>query len=310
MVLSLMFTPPIAMYCFGLYTSSKRKLLHSKITAQSCSDRLGKVQILPQLTALVAIVPVLFLYVVFFISQWQYYVSGFTGVLPGDFSYAQYARQGFFELCSVSVINLVLIVAMVFLIKRGKKGTSVVLKIAATIFCLCTLVLISTAVAKLIMYIDYYGLTQKRIYAMWLMALIAIVFLLVALGQYLRKLKVVALCFAVTIVMFAGLAVCNVNALCAQYNADRYLSGSLETLDVTAMAALGDSAIPSLVEVAASIDTEEDATPEDLDLKHEIDRFLSEKKQEFQQEEPSVFSFNIPSSLARTALESYTPDAP
>lgn len=300
---NLIFALPLGMYSFGLYSSSQNRILHSEMTVQNCRCRLEKTKILPQLTAMVAVVPVLFLYVIFFVSQWKYYVSGFTGVLPENFSYAEYARQGFFELCSVSVINLLMIIAIAFFIKRGKNGKSVILKIVAVIFCLCTLILISTAVAKLVMYINYYGLTQKRIYAMWLMALIGIVFLLIAVGQFLPKFKIVAVCLTVAVVMFAGLSVCNVNALCASYNADRYLSGSLETIDVEAMEELGDSAIPSLVRVANSLDAKKDFA-----LKHRIHIALQKKITEFQNEEFSVFSFSIPSAMAKSALKDYSWD--
>ena len=81
-ILSLFFTLPLGMYGFGLYASSEKKTLQDKMTVQSCKEGLQKAKILPQLTALVAVVPILFLYVIFFISQWKYYVSGFNGVLP------------------------------------------------------------------------------------------------------------------------------------------------------------------------------------------------------------------------------------
>ena len=304
-ILSLFFCVPLGMYGFGLYASSQKKVLQNKMTAQSCQTGLQKAKILPQLTATVAVLPIVFLYVVFFISQWKYYVSGFTGILPQNFSYAQYARQGFFELCSVSVINLILIVAIAFFMKRGKNGGSVVLKIVATVFCLCTLILISTAIAKLVMYIDCYGLTQKRVYAMWLMTLIGIVFLLIALGQFLRKMKVVALCVSVAIVMFAALSVGNVNALCARYNADRYLSGDLKTLDAKAMEELGDSAIPSLVRVATSMDAQQDPQ-----LKKSIDAILFNRAGQFRDEKFSIFAFSLPSALAKSALKEYGPDVP
>lgn len=299
---SLIFTLPLAMYGFGLYAASREKLLHDKISAQSCGTSLKKLQILPQLTTLVAVLPILFLYIVFFISQWKYYISGFTGILPQDLSHAEYARQGFFELCAVSVINLAMIIGISLFIKRSKSDRCVILKIVTVVFCLCTLILISTAVAKLIMYIDSYGLTQKRIYAMWLMVTIAIVFLLIALGQFLKRFKTVALCVVVVIAMFAGLAVCNVNALCARYNADRYLSGTLQILDVDAMAELGESAIPSLVQVANSIDAEKE--PE---LYQQIDAILRAAIAHREKEDPSIFSFSLPSTLADAALEDYVP---
>lgn len=300
-VFSLIFSLPLAMYGFGLYASSRKQTLKESLTAQRCSQGLDKIRILPSLTAVVSVLPILFLYAIFFVSQWKYYVSAFTGVLPEGFSYAEYARQGFFELCAVSLINLFLIVSIAFFIKRSAKGTSVTLLVVASAFCLCTLVLISTAVAKLVMYIRFYGLTQKRIYAMWMILLIGLLFLVIALGQYLRKFKITATCFTVTILMFAILAVCNVNALCARYNANQYLAGRLKTIDVEAMEELGDSSIPSLVRLASSVDEEKD--PE---LKAEIERLLLRKTIDFQEEEFSLFSFSVPKALAKEALKDYT----
>lgn len=301
-IVSLTFTLPLAMYGFGLYAASDRKKLHTKVTAEGCSKVLSKTKILPQLTAVVAVLPIVFLYVVFFVSQWKYYVSGFTGVLPADLSHAQFARQGFFELCVVSVINLLMIVAIAFFIRRDKNGRSVVLGIVAAVLCLCTLILISTAVAKLVMYIDTYGLTQKRIYAMWLMVLIGIMFIVIAVSQLFKKPRTVAICLSVAIVMFAGLSVCNVNALCARYNADRYLAGTLETIDVKAMSQLGDSAIPSLVKVANTMDAEKD--PE---LKEQIDALLTGAVKRNEEQKFSVFGFSVPSAQAKAALKNYTP---
>lgn len=301
-IVSLIFTVPLAMYGFGLYAASDRKKLHTTMTVQGCDKVLSKTKILPQLTAVVAVLPIVFLYVVFFVSQWKYYVSGFTGVLPEELSYAEYARKGFFELCAVSVINLLMIVGIAFFIRRGKNGKSVILGIVASVLCLCTLILISTAVSKLVMYIETYGLTQKRIYAMWLMVLIGIMFVVIAVGQFVKKPKTVAVCLSVAIVMFAALSVCNVNALCARYNADRYLAGTLDTLDVDAMSKLGDSAIPSLVKVVNAMDDKKES--ELADQIHEVLTAAVEKNKE---EKFSVFGFSVPDAQAKAALKDYTP---
>lgn len=304
-ILSLIFTLPLAMYGFGLYASANKRFLHSEMNAQSCQSGLQKAKILPQLTAVVAVLPILFLYVVFFISQWKYYISGFTGSLPADFSYAEYARQGFFELCAVSVINLLLIVAIAFFIKRGKNGRSVILQIVATVFCLCTLILISTAIAKLIMYIEYYGLTPKRIYAMWLMVLIGIVFLLIALGQFVRKFKTVAAGFTVAVVLFGALCVCNVNGICANYNVERYLSGSLKELDIESLEELGDSAIPALLLVENAKDGEVDPH-----IQHRVHQILCDEVIARKEEKFSVFAYSIPKIIADSALKDFTPNVP
>lgn len=302
---NLLLTVPLGMYGFGLYSSSHIGTAQDKLTAEFCKKRLLSVKILPQITAVAAVLPILFLYVVFFISQWKYYISGFTGVLPENFSYAEYARQGFFQLCAVSVINLVLIVCISIFISRGSQNKGVVLKILTVVFCLFTLILISTAVAKLVMYINYYGLTQKRIYAMWAMALIAIIFLVIALGQFLSNIRIVAISAAITIVFFAALGLCNVNALTANYNANRYLAGTLQTIDTDEMNRLGDSAVPALVNIAVNMDGEQ--APE---LKIAIDSILHNRSVALEKKKTSIFTWNLPSILARSALKNYTPAVP
>lgn len=303
--MSIFFSVPLAMYGYGMYTASRKGVLKDKITAESCGRLHNKIRILPQITAVVSTLPILFLYVVFFIAQWKYFVSGFNGVLPENLSYAEYARQGFFELCSVSVINLVCIAAISVFISRGKKNKAVILKLLTVVFCLFTLILISTAVAKLVMYINYYGLTEKRIYAMWLMAVIAVVFLVIALGQFISKVRIVAVSCTVVIAMFIPLALCNINAITAQYNTERYLAGTIEEIDTEHMAELGDSAIPSLVKLATTIDPEKEP-----DLKHRIDTILFDKKVEIRDENFALFAFSVPSSRAKAAVQDYQPVIP
>lgn len=305
LIRNLLFTVPLGMYGFGLYNSAHKGVAKDSLTADACKKSMQAVKVLPQITATVAVLPILFLYVVFFISQWKYYISGFTGVLPENFSYAEYARQGFFQLCAVSVINLLLIIFISIFINRGSQNKGIVLKILTVVFCLFTLILISTAVAKLIMYIQYYGLTQKRIYAMWAMVLIAIVFSVIALGQFVSKFRIIALSVTITVVMFGALGLCNVNAITANYNANRYLSGTLQTIDTKEMERLGDSAVPALVEIAQNMDAEQNP-----DLKLSVDMILHDAAVKLEQKKGCLFQWNLPASLARRALKTYIPEIP
>lgn len=302
-VRSLILAVPVGMYLFGLYISSAQKRLRETVTAQSCRRNLEKVRILPQITGLTAALPILFLYVVYFISQWPYYVSGFSGVLPGDLSYAEYAREGFFQLCAVSVINLVIIVVINLFMRRGADRSALMLKGLTVVFCVFTLVLISTAVAKLVMYINCYGLTQKRIYAMWLMGVIAIVYIVTAVGLFVPRMKTVAVSAAVCVVLFGVLSVCNVNQITAEYNVDRYINGTLETVDLEAMEQLGDSAVPAMVRLAEAI---EDGTAEDPDqIYGQLSRLLQDKAWTIENADTSIFEFTFPSYQAEKALVGY-----
>ncbi len=297
---SIGFGIPIGMFVFGLFISSVDKKCEKSFTVEGCNKASKIIKIVPVVTSISAILPILFLYVIFFISQWKYYVSGFTGVLPEDFSYAEYAREGFFQLCMVSFINLAIIISISLFMKRK---SNVALKAISITFSVATLVLISTAIAKMVMYIDYYGLTQKRVYSTWLMVVFAIVFVLIIVRQFVPKLKIVAVSLAVTVVMFAGLSLSNVDGIIAKYNVDRYISGSLDTVDVSALNELGDSAIPQMVRLAESM-------KEDKNVKFEQETYMklmsilqTKSYRYIDVKEKDIFSYNLPYLAAQKAIK-------
>ncbi len=247
-IVSAGFGIPVAMYVYGLLISSKDKKCENTPNAENCRVAGEKAKIAPVATVLAAVIPISLIYVIFFISQWKYYVSGFVGALPSETSYAEYARRGFFQLTAVAFINFVIIALVGLLMKRDGKAAKIVQKAVSVIFSLMTLVLISTAAAKMIMYIDVYGLTPKRVYASWLICVLAVLFLLVIIKQFAQKLRLVTVSALVVTVMFAGLAFSNIDGIIARYNVERYMNGSLSEIDVVALIDCGDSAVPALAD--------------------------------------------------------------
>lgn len=247
-IVSAGFGIPVAMYVYGLLISSKDKKCENTPNAENCRVAGEKAKIAPVATVLAAVIPISLIYVIFFISQWKYYVSGFVGALPSETSYAEYARRGFFQLTAVAFINFVIIALVGLLMKRDGKAAKIVQKAVSVIFSLMTLVLISTAAAKMIMYIDVYGLTPKRVYASWFICVLAVLFLLVIIKQFAQKLRLVTVSALVVTVMFAGLAFSNIDGIIARYNVERYMNGSLSEIDVVALIDCGDSAVPALAD--------------------------------------------------------------
>ena len=239
---------PVAMYVYGLLVSSKDRKCANTPNAENCRVAGEKTKIAPVATVLAAVIPISLIYIIFFISQWKYYVSGFVGALPSETSYADYARSGFFQLTAVAFINFVIIALVGLLMKRDGKGAKIVQKTVSVILSLMTLVLISTAAAKMIMYIDVYGLTPKRVYASWFICVLAVLFLLVIIKQFAQKLRLVTVSALVVTVMFAGLAFSNIDGIIARYNVERYMNGSLSEIDVVALIDCGDSAVPALAD--------------------------------------------------------------
>jgi len=160
---------------------------------------------------------------------------------------------------------------------------------------------------------------------------LAVVFLLVCAKQIAPKFKLIPTAFFVSVAMFAFLAISGVDGLIAKYNVDRYLGGSLETVDVAAMEQLGDSAVPQLVRLAKELDRKNDtsiaheveyiADMYDENADSEFSYYIYEGTAEFEWQlyeqvadalaryvsnakERSVFSLTLPHIRAKAALSS------
>ncbi|MBE6763959.1 MAG: DUF4173 domain-containing protein [Ruminococcaceae bacterium] len=297
-LVSIAFGIPIGMYLFGMLISNIDHEAGSILTEEDCTKTATACRVIAPLTVAAATVPMLFVYAIFFVSQWQYYVAGFTGVLPEGFQYASFAREGFFQLCTVAVINLAMILGALWLTKRADDKPGWLLRILTALYSVFTLVLIATAMAKMLLYIDAYGLTQKRVYATWFMVVLAVVFVIIAVGVFVPKMKTVLVCTAVCVVMFAGLALSNVNGVIADYNVAQYLNGELKTVDVGALEQLDEAATPALCRLYESyVDSGKTTGTTYFRVKNVL------RAQATELAERGLWSFSIPQMRAVSALK-------
>ena len=110
------------------------------------------------------------LYLVFSLIQIVYLFMANRG-LPSGYTYAEYAREGFFQLLAVSVLNLIFV-----LIGLGCFKESKVLKGILTVMSLCTYVMIASSAMRMIIYIRWYYLTFLRIFVLWGLAVLFLLF--------------------------------------------------------------------------------------------------------------------------------------
>ena len=292
---------PVAMYLFGLYNSGRQGRCTGVMAAAQCHAAAKKARVAPAATLLAATLPMLALYVVFFISQWKYYVSGFLGVLPeGSFAYAQYAREGFFQLCAVAAINLGVVILVHLLARRREEKPGAIARLIVTLFTLSTLVLLATAAAKMALYVSRFGLTPMRVYASWFMAVIAVLFLLILIRQFVQRFPVMPVSAATVVVLFLVLTLSGADGLIARYNVDRYLSGSLAEVDMNAMRELGDEALPALCDLKTALNARTDR--KSAMLYKEVDRYLMQEAERIKEGEDGVFSVDLPMLRAESAL--------
>ncbi len=206
-------------------------------------------------------------YLLYLFSQLAYFFSAFEGFLPNaDITYAEYARKGFFEMCAIAVINLVIVFSALLLAKKQNGKVCHGIKGIATFISLFTLMIIATAISKMVLYIGNYGMTVLRVTTSAFMLFLSIVFISVILKIYLAKINIIktALITAGSIILILGTV--NVNSVCARYNYESYQTGRLDTIDVQALYELGYEGIPYLIKLTST---------EDLAVENEAKRCLA-----------------------------------
>lgn len=192
-------------------------------------------------------------YVLYLFSQLAYFFSAFKGFLPNqNITYSEYARKGFFEMCIIAVINLVLVFLSLLLAKKQDGKVSVGIRIISTFIAVFTLMIIATAISKMVLYISEYGMTILRITTSAFMVFLAVTFFAVILRIYLNNINIVKTTLVTAGIIVLLLGTVNVNAVCAKYNYNSYKSSATNKIDVEAMYNLGDEGIPYLAKLACS----------------------------------------------------------
>ena len=82
--------------------------------------------------------------------------------LPAGETFSSYAREGFFQLLNVALMNLIMIVVSFYLFNKSK-----IIKILLTIISICTYIMLTSSIYRLVLYIGEYHLTKLRLYAFW-----------------------------------------------------------------------------------------------------------------------------------------------
>ena len=149
----------VASYCTMSYLGKKE--LDDKVED---TKRWEPMMVIPVITILTVV------YIIFSGIQIAYlFVGEFN--LPEGYTYAEYAREGFFQLLAVSIINLVIVLACV-----GYTKTSKAVKVILTVMSLCTFIMIASSAVRMVTYIQFYYLTFLRIFVLWSLLVLFFVF--------------------------------------------------------------------------------------------------------------------------------------
>lgn len=159
---------PVGAYIFGLISGSMR-LSPERITERRgfLKSLLGQLRIVPARVWSMCLTVFIAVYAVFFVMQGGYIFGAFSRTLPEGMTVAQYARQGFFELCRVMALNFVLLWLVTRMSAQPVRERR--LSLALCLALLAESILFAVvALSKLALYIDCFGFTSLRLESTWL----------------------------------------------------------------------------------------------------------------------------------------------
>lgn len=236
---------PLACYVFGAVIGNVFKNHSGIFKRKHLEQSFVKMHALPRAALYSALFVLILVYLLYFVVMSKYHFSALQASLPADYSYSEYARQGFFELCWVAVINLCVLGITWIFAQRVQQERPVLLRVLTAVIAVLTCLLVVVAASKMWLYIQAYGLTPLRVYTSWFMILLLISFIIVLLW-HIRPFNIARPLVVTVIALTLALSFTNVHVLIADYNVDIYLSGQTEEMDAEALAQLSDAAVPAL----------------------------------------------------------------
>ncbi|MEE8603588.1 DUF4153 domain-containing protein [Euzebya tangerina] len=226
-----------------------------RATASACLDDAEVPRWLGITECLTVLVPLTGVFALFVGSQVYAATGGAQAILAeAGVSYAEYAREGFFQLLAVACITLLVLTAVLGSVRYTAAGTLARSVRAVTVaVTVGVLLVVASAVRRLQLYAEAFGLSELRLWAMIGAVLIGGCFVLVGLRTMRHDaerpwlLPAMVILVVATSLVVAGLSP---DALIARTNIERGIAGGHD-VDLRYLAGLSDDAVPLVVDALA-----------------------------------------------------------
>lgn len=156
-------------------------------------------------------------YIVFCVIQIVAFCNTGGNMLPEGYTYARYARTGFFQLLVVCIINVCMVIAC-----RLKFNMNGILKKLLTVISVCTYGMVASSAVRMILYIQNYNLTFLRLLVLWALLVIAVVMIFVIWFIYNSEIKLFEYALITVTVLFIIFAFMRPDNIIAKYNIDNF----------------------------------------------------------------------------------------
>lgn len=201
---------------------------------------------LEPITVLTVFIIINLVYLLFTVIQFSY-LYGSETALPNGFTYAEYARRGFFELLLVTIINFTLLIAATLFTKKETQIKGI-LKAAYTLLVLFTFNMLFSSNFKMSLYESAFGYTYLRIFVHFFLLLLFILFVIVLAGIWINKIPVAKLSIILALLMYLFINFVNVDSIIINKNIERY--NATGKIDVNFFSSLSYDVVPQVIKFA------------------------------------------------------------
>ncbi len=194
---------------------------------------------------------VISLFFLFIGVQFTYLFGGLANISRTGFTYAEYARRGFFELVVAAVFTLLLLIGLNWLTRRESKRQIKLFNGLATVLIGCVLLLLTAAFYRMGLYEAAYGYTELRLYGYIFMLWLGVLLLWFVWTLWARPYQFAIGLIAVVIGFVATLNLINPDAFIVKQNLAHYQETG--DLDIFYLTTLSADALPQLLNVQQAI---------------------------------------------------------
>lgn len=171
------------------------------------------------ITAITILIMLNAVYLLFVAIQFKYF---FGGNLTGGFTYAEYARRGFFELVLILLINWTILTSFLKKVKDQRQRIKMTINILYSLLIVVSGIMLASAYQRLSMYEAAYGFTIDRLLAHAFM-----IFLMVILGYtfirvWIERLSLTHFYLIIGLTFYTGLNAIDMSKIVVDKNIERF----------------------------------------------------------------------------------------
>jgi hypothetical protein len=161
-------------------------------------------------------------YMLFTSIQVSYLFGAAKRLIPEGVTYAEYATQGFYQLVTVTVLNIFIVIVVIYLVQKAQPVIYRVVQILLSLLTGCTAFILISAFQKLSLYEEVYGYTYTRILVHAFMILLLLLFVVALFKTWKNDISLMQMYIIIFLLWYVALNYINIDHIIAEQNVERY----------------------------------------------------------------------------------------